>query len=100
MTEPHKTTEWEKMDFYMKFCIIKQWFESEDCEVSDNVVGRMTHRIQNLLLSERSQATEELRGKILGMKIKNPVCYCKTHLEHNCGVTSNDALEDILAILK
>jgi hypothetical protein len=35
------------------------------------------------------------------MEIENPICYCKTHPEHNCGITSNEALSDLKsAILK
>lgn len=31
------------------------------------------------------------------MKQNEPKCYCKTHPEHECGITSNAAIDDVIA---
>lgn len=62
----------------------------------------VTHKsfLHTALLRVRESTLDEVRNKAKGMIIKNPKCYCKTHPEHNCGFTSNDAVSDFIASLK
>lgn len=70
---------------------IENLLEKERIKVYDQ--WQVRHDIEmDLAIREERQ---RIIGIIEGMRIKNPVCYCKTHPEHNCGVTSNEALDDI-----
>ncbi len=42
----------------------------------------------------------DLRSEVEGLRItENVVCYCKTHPEHNCAFTSNEAIRDAAALI-
>ncbi len=51
--------------------------------------------IEDALQAQRKELVEKLEG----LKIKDPICYCKSHPEHNCDVTSNAAIVDAISII-
>ena len=54
--------------FMVRVAIIKRWFEAEDVEVSDQVLGRMASRLGRELERQKKEIREEL-DKILPVKI-------------------------------
>ena len=58
------------------------------------------HYIRETISQELKSQQADIKKMIEGMKIPNPRCYCKTHPEHNCGITSNEAVSDILKELE
>ena len=56
--------------------------------------------IRQKLTLVREEALREASVGLEKMTIKNPKCDCKTHLEHNCDFTSNEAISDALSHLK
>lgn len=56
--------------------------------------------ISNLISTTSAQKLEGLERSVEGMIIKKPKCDCKTHPEHNCGITSNEAITAVLDIIR
>ena len=73
--------------------------EKTPCEnVKDSAAGK---EIKEFILNALSSQRAELKKEIKKMKIKNPKCDCRIYSmgEHNCDITSNAAIADILALL-
>lgn len=79
--EPKNQESWEK-----KF---KELYDE------DGYIEPMIIFIRNLLQETKKALKDKLIGILEEMKIKKPICYCKTNPEHNCGITSNEAIADI-----
>ena len=64
---------------------------------------QMRNALMNILVTavDEALATQknEIRDEVHGLLIPRPLCDCKTHTEHNCGFTSNEAIEDVLKLL-
>lgn len=68
-------------------------FRSEDAIPA---IDWLRQAITDIYTLGREEALKEAEEVVVKMKNKAPICYCKTHPEHNCGMTSNEALDDAI----
>ncbi len=66
----------------------------------DLLAVALIEHFRECLASTRHSTLLEVEGVVEKMIIKDSKCYCKTHPEHNCGQTSNEAIADVLAALR
>ena len=75
-------------------------FIKRECLIKDGVVTVGLGNLQDWLSAHNKRVLEGVGEMVKKMIIKNPKCYCKTYPEHNCGVTSNEALSDVISLLQ
>ena len=91
-------------EFEEKFVLDPTSWRDNPLGFSVPYVAKTAEQIESFLRQKLTLVREEgLREASVGlekMTIKNPKCDCKTHLEHNCDFTSNEAISDALSHLK
>ena len=84
---------------------IREEFRKEYEDSPNESIVNNPREIADFFLSKfdelQAEAKEELRKKIGGMKIKNLQCDCRVDFlgEHNCDITSNEVIDEVLQIL-
>lgn len=54
----------------------------------------------SVLQTYTTRLLTEIEGRVEGMKIGGPRCECKNYTQnHNCDITSNEAIDDVLSLL-
>ncbi len=62
-----KTKEEKTAKFIARLAIVKKWFEDEELEVDDFVIGRMASRLEDFESQAKQEGREEMYNDMFGL---------------------------------
>ncbi len=99
MKKQSPATSWESTDKFIKLVgLFRQWFEDEELEVTDFVLGRMASRLQRYESENLDQIFEAVEKEVIGDDEGEPSNY--EIVPHNRNLLRDDQRQSLAALRK